>query len=95
MKNKLLLIPIPFLILAIGPWPAWYYVLLEILVCPYAAYFGYKAYKKKDVQWACIFGGMAVLYNPIFPIYLYSKFAWIILNILSSIFIYNYYSNKL
>ncbi len=47
--------------------------------------------EKKNQTNLWIFGFIAVLYNPIIPVYLYEKAIWIIVNIIT---IYLFYKNK-
>ena len=51
----------------------------------------YNFYKKNNQTNIWIFGFVAVLYNPIIPVYLYEKAIWIIVNIIT---IYLFYKNK-
>jgi len=83
----------PIIVLAIGilPLPIGYYTLSRLVVCGCALYLAHKFYKKKDNTNLWIFGFIAVLYNPIVPVYLYEKFIWIIVNIIT---IFLFYKNK-
>jgi hypothetical protein len=47
-----------------------YFTLLRFVVCMVAAYSAVLANSRKDEQWTWLFGGIAVLFNPIFPIHL-------------------------
>lgn len=40
---------------------------------------------KKHLHWILLFGVIAILFNPIFPIYLYKKLNWVPLDILTGI----------
>ena len=83
----------PIVVLAIGilPLPIGYYTLSRLVVCASAIYFAYNYYKKKNQTNLWIFGFIAVLYNPIIPVYLYEKIIWIVVNIIT---IYLFYKNK-
>ena len=77
--------PIIILLIAILPMPIGYYTLSRIVVCAGAVYFTYMFYKKKDIPKTWMFGFFAILYNPFLPIYLHSKFIWIVINIVTII----------
>ena len=83
----------PILVLAIGtfPLPIGYYTLSRLVVCASAIYFAYNFYKQNNQTNVWIFGFIAVLYNPIIPVYLYEKIIWIAVNIIT---IYIFYKNK-
>jgi len=83
----------PIIVLAIGilPMPIGYYTLSRLVVCAAALYFAISFYKKKDNTNLWIFGFIAILYNPIFPVYLYEKAIWIIVNLIT---IFLFYKNK-
>ena len=63
----------------------WYYMLLRLavsLVCVYSAV-------KLRVEWAkWIFGGLAVLYNPVFPVSLGDRHVWALVNIATVVFMW-------
>ncbi len=35
--------------------------------------------------WSIIYGGMAILFNPLFPVYLHDKGAWVMIDIIAII----------
>jgi len=90
-KKIFWLAPIVVLIIGVFPLPIGYYTLSRLIVCGCALYFLYDFFKKQNKKNMWLFGFIAVLYNPIVPIYLYEKFLWIIVNILT---IYLFYKNK-
>ena len=77
--------PILALLIAILPMPIGYYTLSRIIVFGGSVYFSYNFYKRNDVALTWLFGLCALLYNPIFPIYLYDRVIWTVLNILTII----------
>ena len=91
-NNKIFWIA-PIVVLAIGilPLPIGYYTLSRLVVCASASYFAYNFYKKNNQTNLWSFGFIAVLYNPIIPIYLYEKFIWIVINLITIFF---FYKNK-
>ena len=91
-NNKIFwLVPIVVLAIGILPLPIGYYILSRLVVCASAIYFAYNFYKKNNQTNLWIFGFIAVLYNPIIPVYLYEKIIWIVVNIIT---IYLFYKNK-
>lgn len=86
----------PIVVLAIGifPLPIGYYTLSRLVVCASAIYFAYNFYKKNNQTNVWIFGFLAVLYNPIIPVYLYEKIIWIVVNIITIYLFYKHRSLK-
>lgn len=68
--------------MAVGifPMPYGYYNLSRLVVCGCAIFFALALHKRSDVIFAWIFGGLAILYNPIVPIHLYEKEIWMVAN---------------
>lgn len=84
---------ISMLLLAILPFPISYYYLLRAGVCIGAIIILLK--NIKQTHWIILFGIVALLFNPIFPIYLYKKSIWIPLDIIIAIlFLIELLSNK-
>lgn len=71
------------LFIAIFNWPIAYYMFLRIVVFIGAVLF--TIYYHKRVFIAVTFGLIAILFNPIFPVYLYIKLYWVPLDILTGI----------
>ncbi len=90
-KDFFWLMPIVVLVIAILPMPIGYYTLSRIIVFAGSIYFSYKFYSNKNVSKTWIFAILAILYNPILPIYLYSKFIWVMINILTIVL---FWTNK-
>jgi hypothetical protein len=64
------------LLLAIAPLPYGYYQFMRWVVCGIAVYIAVIAYRW-DSKWATwVFGAVAVLFNPIFPVHL-SRDIWL------------------
>jgi hypothetical protein len=55
---------------ATGRHPYSFYTLLRWICCAVFVYSAFTAHKKNRVAWTWIFGGLAVLYNPIFHVHL-------------------------
>ena len=79
----------PIVAMGIGflPMPYGYYNLSRLIVCGCSVYFAYGLYLKKDIAFVWIFSFLAVLYNPIIPVYLYEKSIWMVVNIITAIII--------
>ena len=77
----------PIVIMAIGflPMPYGYYNLSRLVVCVCAIYFAYQLFQKEEKTFVWVFGFLAVLYNPIIPVYLYDKEIWMVVNIITGI----------
>lgn len=58
------------LFLALAPWSYGYYQLLRFVVCGVSAYVAFIAYTWQKMWATCLFGFIAVLFNPLIPIHL-------------------------
>ena len=77
-----LLIAITMLLLAIpNIWPYSYYQVLRWVVAATAAFAAYEAFGRGKAGWTCVLAGVAILFNPIAPIFL-DKSTWIVLDLL-------------
>jgi len=65
-------------------WPYGFYVLLRWTITGSALVIAYGFYESKIAHWALVFGGIAFLFNPIFPIYL-DKQTWVIIDLIVAI----------
>ncbi len=65
-----------FLFVAIGSYPCSYYIILRIITCGVSVYGIWYAYRVRKFLWLWVFSAIAVLFNPIIPIYL-KKDVWI------------------
>ena len=67
------LIPIALLFIATARMPYGYYTVMRTVVCGFAGYFAYIAWQEDVLvsrSWAVVFGLIAILFNPIVPVYL-------------------------
>ncbi len=90
--KTLLTINIGALLIAIYPLPYDFYPGLRVLVCGSALYLLFQIYSKqipKTDGWVILFVGMAILYNPIFPVFL-PKIVWGVINLITA---YIFYEN--
>lgn len=71
------------LFIAVMNLPIEFYTILRIVVCV-GSVLVIISLLKKDV-WAIVFGIIAILFNPIFPVYLYFKPYWIPIDIITGI----------
>ena len=71
------LIPIGVLLIATSRMPYGFYTFTRIVVSVFAAYFAFVAWKGESLSqvWTAIFGLIAILFNPVIPIYL-SRATW-------------------
>lgn len=75
------------LFLALADMPSGYYVLMRIVVCFACVIVAYDSYKKEDSLngSTILFGLMAILFNPIIPVYLHDREIWTIIDIVGAI----------
>jgi len=73
------------LFVAIAPLPIGYYTFLRVLVTVAALANAYYAFSKNSTLWIAVFILIAVLFNPVFPVYLYKKSLWMPVNIITGI----------
>lgn len=69
------------LLLAIAPLPIGYYTFLRIATTIAAVVLIVDSYKGQVNIWSIVFGIIAILFNPIIPIYLYQKDKWMPIDI--------------
>ena len=74
-------------VIAMAPWPIGFYTFTRIVLCGVCAYAAYYLKLRKNDLWI-VGAGLAVLYNPILPVYLHSKGLWSIFNIGTAIYLF-------
>ena len=80
------------LLAAVFPWPYGYYVLLRLTVTLVSGWVAFQCWKQdKSISgWVAAFGAVALLYNPVLPIFL-TKALWVPINIATAaLFIWHY-----
>ncbi|MGO7532434.1 DUF6804 family protein [Rhizobium sp. WYCCWR 11146] len=80
MQSRLYFAAAAMLCLATLPLPYGYYMLLRLVVAVAACLAAFKFYSEKSqVDWkVCFFGGLALLFNPLLPVFLTrSLWLWI------------------
>ena len=64
-------------------WPYAYYIFLRWIICGTAIFNAVGFSKAKLIGWALVFGAIALLFNPIFPVYM-NKSSWVGIDLISS-----------
>jgi len=90
-KDIFWIAPIVVLVIALFPLPIGYYTLSRLVVSACALYYAIQFHKRNNTTYTWVYGFLVILYNPIIPIYLYEKFIWIVVNLIT---IYIFYKNK-
>ena len=94
MKNICIVCGILLLLAIPSWWPYGFYILLRWIICAVSIYVAYSFYKSKLTAWAFVFGAIAILFNPIYLVYL-DKSSWVGIDFVSSIlFFISAYSTK-
>ena len=95
-KNIVSIVAIVMLLLAIpsGVWAYSYYVLLRWVVFGAAIFVLYIAHERGKSFWLLVMGAIALLFNPIFPVYL-EKEVWVLIDlIVAGIFLISIFKLK-
>lgn len=74
------------LVWALARHPIGYYTMLRFIVCGVCLYGAFYAVKLKNIVWAWLMAGVAILFNPLIPIYL-KKERWQTLDVAAAIFL--------
>lgn len=73
------------LLLAIIPaWPYDYYILLRWMIFTSSIIVAYNFYSFKLPAWTLVFGALAFLFNPLFPVYL-SRQTWTPIDLIGAV----------
>ena len=87
MKRKpvviLVTVATAMLLGALGRWPYVYYQLLRWIVCGIAAFLAYRSYSWGRHWGLCLFGILAILFNPLVPFHL-SRESWRVLDMIAA-----------
>jgi hypothetical protein len=70
--------------LAIFPWGYGYYQILRIVLCLSSAVVAYGFYKSQLSGWALALAAIAILFNPIFPIYM-TRASWSRIDVITAL----------
>lgn len=75
-------------------WPYDYYTILRWVICGTSIFNAVGFSKSKLTGWVFVFGALAFLFNPIFPIYM-NKSSWVGIDLISAVlFFISAYSIK-
>ena len=82
--------------IAILPLPYAYYTFLRLFVCAASGFLAYQHFMHQDAidKWVILLGAIALLYNPLVPVYL-TREIWSVLNISTmAVFVLHFVSVK-
>lgn len=65
--------------------PSGYYDVLRFVICGAGAFAAFKNYEANHQNWAITFGIIALIFNPFIPLYIYDKFLWLMIDVISGI----------
>lgn len=79
--------PIALLVAALLPLPGACYTFLRLSVCAASLFLAYQHFVHEDAidKWVILLGAVAILYNPLVPIYL-TREIWTVLNLITAAF---------
>lgn len=73
------------LLIAVAPMPIGYYTFLRIAVTIGALLVIISERRRKLNLWIIVFGIIAIVFNPLIPVYLYDKHAWMPIDLLAAV----------
>lgn len=86
-KNVALFIAAAMLLLALfNGWQYGFFTLLRFVIFATTGYVAWMAYEEHKEKWVWLYGFVAVLFNPFFPIY-FERGTWIVIDLLTAIFL--------
>lgn len=80
------LVPALFLLVGIADLPIGYYTFMRIVAFLASCLIAFMSYKENEKVnlWVILFALMAILFNPIIPIYLHDKDTWVVLDFIGA-----------
>jgi len=84
MPRMVVYITCLILIGAAFPFPYGYYQFLRLVACGVFGYGAYVTYQKGETFLPWLLGGIALLFNPIFPVYLERSY-WFVLDVVAAL----------
>ncbi len=72
------------LLLALLPWPYGYYQLLRLVICIASCILTWQVFQAKRTGWMVIMGILAILFNPIGPIFL-TRDVWALIDVIAAV----------
>lgn len=86
-KNIALVIAAGILFIALfDAWPYGFFTILRFVVFTATTYVAWMAYQRQKEKWVWIFGFVAVLFNPFFPVHL-NRETWVVIDLVVGIFL--------
>ncbi len=86
-KNIALVVAATILFLALfDGWQYGFFTILRFVVFATTAYVAWMAYEGQKEKWVWIFGFVAVLFNPFFPVHL-DRDTWVVIDLITGIFL--------
>lgn len=86
-KNIILVVATAILLLALfDGWQYGFFTILRFVVFATTAYVAWMAYEVQKERWVWIFGFVAVLFNPFFPVHL-ERDTWVVIDLITGIFL--------
>lgn len=86
-KNIALLVATTILFLALfDGWEYGFFTILRFVVFATTAYVAWMAYVAQKERWVWIFGFVAILFNPFFPVYL-DRDTWVVIDFIVGAFL--------
>lgn len=79
-----IIISIILLLLAILPLPIGYYTFLRLVVCGTAIFLAHQSYQKQNMSWVWTTGFIALIFNPLIPLYL-GRELWVVVDIIVAV----------
>jgi hypothetical protein len=74
-----------FLVLAVSShWPYFFYILMRLTICGASIYLSRNSFLLGSKLWPWVFGGMAVLFNPILPMRMHRS-DWSMIDLLAAV----------
>ena len=83
--KRVLLVCAAFLFMGIAHFPIGFYTAVRIVVCLGSCLVIYDEFKGEFSLWIILFGLMAILFNPIVPVFLNNREAWMPIDIICGI----------
>jgi hypothetical protein len=88
------LAPAGLLIFSLAPLPYGYYQFLRLVVTIAAGFIAFSRFEDDKTAWAFTFGGICILFNPIFPIYMSRDFWAPVDVVVALIFLASWWAQK-
>lgn len=87
MPPAVLYIGVALLALGAAPWPYGYYTLLRLVATVVFVWAAFVSYQRKDPLLPWVYGLFALLFNPLFKVYL-DKELWAAIDLVAALFLF-------